>query len=168
LPVLSSGQSHLPKPEMVDRMRFISGKEDALMALGGKAGQVFTEINVTPLTDVFLVLLVIMVLIAPLVNQSVLKVEVPGGHLLTAQSTGPQITCDVSASGETKVNGLTVPSDTASIVKAIRAIQGKSGGQDLPLVLTSDAGALHKNVVRVMDAAAGCNIKRLVVSQPRS
>ena len=47
------------------------------MAIGGRAGEVFTEINVTPLTDVFLVLLVIMILIAPLVNTTVLKVEPP-------------------------------------------------------------------------------------------
>ena len=32
------------------------------MAIGGRAGESFTEINVTPLTDVFLVLLVIMIL----------------------------------------------------------------------------------------------------------
>lgn len=138
------------------------------MALGGKAGEVFSEINVTPLTDVFLVLLVIMVLIAPLVNQSVLKVEAPGTCLTGSQVDGPKITCDVSASGETKVNGKAVPSDTASIMKAIRAIQGQAGDQELPLVLTSDAEALHKHVVKVMDAAAGCNVKKLLISPPRS
>ncbi len=35
----------------------------------GAAGENFEEINVTPLTDVFLVLLVIMILIAPLIDK---------------------------------------------------------------------------------------------------
>ena len=66
------------------------------MAMGGKAGEVFTEINVTPLTDVFLVLLVIMILIAPLVYQAVLKVDPP----LQGQSPPPipdpnEVKCNV-------------------------------------------------------------------------
>jgi len=46
------------------------------MGAGGGGGT-FTEINVTPLTDVFLVLLVIMILIAPLIDKSDLKIKPP-------------------------------------------------------------------------------------------
>ena len=69
------------------------------MAMGGKAGEVFTEINVTPLTDVFLVLLVIMILIAPLVNQTVLKVEPPSTNSTQTKQTdkGPTLNVEVTA-----------------------------------------------------------------------
>lgn len=139
------------------------------MAMGGKAGEVFTEINVTPLTDVFLVLLVIMILIAPLVNQAVLKVDPPSSGPKTNQpdDKDTKINADVLKTGEIKINGKTVPADTMSVMTAIKGIQTTAGKQDLPLILSSDEDALQKYVVAVMDAAAGCNIKKMSIMPPR-
>ena len=48
------------------------------MALsGGGSGEDFSEINITPLTDVFLILFLIMIVIAPLINQTALKLDPP-------------------------------------------------------------------------------------------
>ncbi|MBS1992993.1 MAG: biopolymer transporter ExbD [Cyanobacteria bacterium SZAS LIN-3] len=142
------------------------------MAMGGKAGEVFTEINVTPLTDVFLVLLVIMILIAPLVNQAVLKVDPPavGGNPPPKQDPNDaKITVDVSKEGQIKIDGNIInPPDTANCMKAIQAAQTKAGKQDIPLILNSDEDALQKYVVAVMDASAGCNIKKLSILPPRA
>jgi len=137
------------------------------MAMGGKAGEQFTEINVTPLTDVFLVLLVIMILVAPLVNISVLKVDPPQQSSAKPNpepEKGPKIDVDVSADGIVKVNNMPVsPVDTPTIQKVIQDEQTKAGTQDIPLNLSSDADALQKHVVAVMDAAAGAGIKRMRV-----
>jgi biopolymer transport protein ExbD len=136
------------------------------MAIGGRAGEAFTEINVTPLTDVFLVLLVIMILIAPLVNQSVLKVVPPssGAANKTPPDKGPKIDVEVQASGVVKVNQQTLNQpDTAAIVNAIKTEQQKAGKEDLPLNLSAEGDSLQKYSVHVMDAAAGCNIKQLHV-----
>lgn len=139
------------------------------MAMGGKAGEVFTEINVTPLTDVFLVLLVIMILIAPLVNQAVLKVDPPGQSKENKEPPKKEATinCDVLKTGEIKINGKTVQADTGSVMAAIQAIQTQEGKKDLPLVLNSDEDALQKYVVAVMDGAAGCNIRKMAIMPPR-
>lgn len=136
------------------------------MAIGGRAGETFTEINVTPLTDVFLVLLVIMILIAPLVNQSVLKVVPPssGAASKSPPDKGPKIDVEVQASGVVKVNQQTLTQpDTAAIANAIKAEQQKAGKEDLPLNLSAEGDSLQKYNVAVMDAAAGCNIKQLHV-----
>ncbi len=137
------------------------------MAIGGKAGEVFTDINVTPLTDVFLVLLVIMMLIAPQINQTVLKVIPPSA------SQSPQkpqkddkekINVFVTSTGEIKVNDKPVATaDTQGVMAAIKEVQKQFGKDDLPLFLGADSNALEKYVVAVMDAAAGCDIKRLQV-----
>lgn len=136
------------------------------MAIGGRAGESFTEINVTPLTDVFLVLLVIMILIAPLVNQTVLKVDPPSSGPANPKppDKGPKIDVEVLTNGVVKVNGqsLTQP-DTASIARAIQAEQTKAGKQDLPLNLSAEGDSLQKYNVAVMDAAAGCGIKQMHV-----
>ena len=39
--------------------------------------QTFNEINITPLTDIFLVLLIIMMVIAPILDQQGLSLAVP-------------------------------------------------------------------------------------------
>lgn len=135
------------------------------MAMGGKAGELFTDINITPLTDVFLVLLVIMILIAPLVNQTVLKVEPPTpGANKPQEDKGPKIDVQVTSQGIIRVNGRPVnPPDTYGVANAIQAEQNKAGNKDLPLNLTSEGNALQRYVVAVMDAAAGCGIKQLRV-----
>lgn len=136
------------------------------MAIGGRAGETFTDINVTPLTDVFLVLLVIMILIAPLVNTTVLKVEPPtrGGTPPKEQPKGPKIDVTVTAAGQIMLNGAAVnPPDTAGVANQIKIEQQKAGQTDIPLNLQSEGDALQKYVVAVMDAAAGCGIKQLRV-----
>jgi|SRR5579883_2155199 len=136
------------------------------MAMGGRTGESFTEINVTPLTDVFLVLLVIMILVAPLVNQTVLKVDPPGPASHTPQKDVEKNKIDVQvlSSGQVKVNGQVInPPDTMNIQQAIHNEQLKAGSEDLPLNLASEPDAMQKYVVAVMDAAAGAGIKRMRV-----
>lgn len=137
------------------------------MAIGGRAGETFTEINVTPLTDVFLVLLVIMILIAPLVNSTVLKVDPPAAsstQQAKKEDDKNKIDVFVSSAGVVKINGNPVsPPDSFTIQQAIHNEQQKAGSDDLPLNLSSDADAMQKYVVAVMDAAAGAGIKRMRV-----
>jgi biopolymer transport protein ExbD/biopolymer transport protein TolR len=137
------------------------------MAMGGKAGEVFTEINVTPLTDVFLVLLVIMILVAPLINQTVLKVDPPQAASNQKNQDTPEknkIDVEVLGTGVIKVNGMPInPPDSLAIQQAIHNEQLKAGTDDLPLNLSSEPDAIEKNVVAVMDAAAGAGIKRMRV-----
>jgi biopolymer transport protein ExbD/biopolymer transport protein TolR len=137
------------------------------MAMGGRTGEVFCEINVTPLTDVFLVLLVIMILVAPLVNQTVLKVDPPQQNSSSKPQPpekGPKLDVLVTKEGRVLVNNMPVnPPDSQTIQSFIRQEQTKANTEDLPLNLSSDADALQKYVVAVMDAAAGAGIKRVRV-----
>jgi biopolymer transport protein ExbD len=134
------------------------------MAIGGRAGEVFTEINVTPLTDVFLVLLVIMILIAPLVNQTVLKVEAAGGVPTPQADNAPKLDAHVSAQGQITINNVPInPPDTNGVTTYIRKLQAQSKVVDIPLHLQSDDNAQQKYVVAVMDGAAGCGITHLQV-----
>jgi biopolymer transport protein ExbD/biopolymer transport protein TolR len=141
------------------------------MAIGGKTGDIFTEINVTPLTDVFLVLLVIMILVAPLVNQTVLKVDPPAASANPNQKPPDEknkIDVEVYGNGMIKINGAVVPPSrpedlSMNIQQMIAAEQQKAGNPDIPLNLASEPDSVEKNVVAVMDAAAGAGIKQMRV-----
>ncbi|MBI1859105.1 MAG: biopolymer transporter ExbD [Candidatus Melainabacteria bacterium] len=142
------------------------------MAFGGSSGsggrQTFSEINITPLTDVFLVLLIIMILIAPLINQSALKVEPPVAEHGKAESDNKAITVDVSKEGVIAVNNKKV-SDESTPVNQIQglvrdALNGefeKLGDKEVPVAVRADADSRQKYVISVLDAAAGIGVKKL-------
>ena len=69
----------------------------------------FNEINITPLTDIFLVLLIIMMVVAPLLDQQGISLSVPENVEAEKIEKEPLIlTVYVSAAGPGKVTGLTI------------------------------------------------------------
>jgi biopolymer transport protein ExbD len=131
------------------------------MAIGGSKGQFFSQINITPLTDVFLVLMVMMMLLAPITNVTGFTVF-PPSPAVSRNYHGPRIKVEVAESGQIMINGNTLASpDTAQITAAIEVEQKKVGKKDIPLILICSPDATQKYVVAVMDAAAEAGIKEL-------
>lgn len=141
------------------------------MAFGSSSGggrHTFSEINITPLTDVFLVLLIIMILIAPLINQSSLKVEPPVAEHGKAEQENKVVTVEVSKDGIIAVNGAKVSDEKTPIQQvqglvkdAIKKEFEKFGTDDVPVALRADSESRQKYVVSVLDAAAGVGVKKL-------
>lgn len=140
------------------------------MAFSGGSGgrQNFTEINITPLTDVFLVLLIIMILIAPLINQSSLKVEPPVAQHGKAEQQNKTITIEVGKEGTIALNGQTISDNRTSIdkieglvEKAIKKEFERLGAKDIPVAIKADQDSKQKYVVAVLDAASGAGVKKL-------
>lgn len=126
----------------------------------------FNQINVAPLTDVFLVLLVIMMLIIPLSEQASLKVSAPD----TGRGGKPDaatITANVYQNGQIKLNGtLVTPADSKSIQTAIEREQKRIGKKDIVLQISSEELATQQDVVSVMDAAVGAGVQQVAVVEP--
>lgn len=132
---------------------------------GSDAGQ-FEEINVTPLTDVFLVLLVIMILIAPIIDKSDLKIKPPDTRNAKKDEDSKAMTIDIDKEGKIAINGKELPigTGTQQIVDVIKAFQTKTGKEDVPVTVNADGEAKQRDVVAIMTAAASCNIKRMRVA----
>ena len=135
---------------------------------GSGGRQNFTEINITPLTDVFLVLLIIMILIAPLINQSSLKIEPPVAQHGKAEQEHKKIIVEVSKEGIIEVNGSRIsdektPIDTIQglVSDAIKKEFDKLGSKNIPVAVRADQESRQKYVVAVLDAAAGAGVKKL-------
>jgi biopolymer transport protein ExbD/biopolymer transport protein TolR len=82
-----------------------------------KRKQVFSDINITPLTDIFLVLLTIMIIVAPFVRQMRPDINLP--EISSGAEVGKdEITIDVTPDGKYFVNGAEVsPDDLTRILQ---------------------------------------------------
>ena len=135
------------------------------MSIGAVAGQEFSEINVTPLTDVFLVLLVIMILIAPLIDKSELHIKPPDTHNAKKPDESKGISIDIDKKGAIAINGRQIPNaDASAIQQAITDFRKRIGNKDISCTLNADGDAKERDVVNVMTGAAAAGIKRMRVS----
>lgn len=123
--------------------------------MAGNTKNNFTEINITPLTDIFLVLLIIMMVIAPLLDQQGLNLAVPQlGAPEDKNKEHKFITVDVDSAGKILVDGTEV-SQQSLLDKIKEVFKVKKDG----LVIQAEPDAQHQYIVIVMDAArtAGIN-----------
>jgi len=138
----------------------------------GGSGQTFDEINVTPLTDVFLVLLVIMILIAPIIDKSDLKIKPPETRNAKKDDDSRGIMIDVDKEGRISINSKAVPTGAspedlqARIAEMIKRLN--KSAENVPVTVNADGDAKQRDVVAIMSAAAACGIKRMRVATLQS
>ena len=107
----------------------------------------FNEINITPLTDIFLVLLIIMMVIAPMLDQQGLSLSVPSGQEKIETSKDNKIlTVDVSESGQYSVDANII--EEKDLTKLLRE---KSKDKEAGLLIRANENATHGAVVKLMD-----------------
>jgi len=110
--------------------------------------RVFSEINITPLTDVMLVLLVIFMVTTPLIMVESFKIKLPKAVTADAEP-GKGAVIAISESGLVSLNGKTVASDKlyGALVEEFRK------GAERTVVIKADGATRHSVVVDVLDTA---------------
>ena len=104
------------------------------------------EINVTPLVDVVLVLLVIFMVVAPLLKQE-MPVELPLAENSRQTQDLSQLTLTILANGSLLLNGTGIPREgLAAQLAAVYAARA-----DKTIFLEADRTLLYDHVVEVMD-----------------
>lgn len=121
----------------------------------------FNEINITPLTDIFLVLLIIMMVIAPLLDQQGLNLTVPENVAEEqVQKDTKILTVDVSADNRYFINGEEISADSLESTLKAQAKDYPDG-----LMIQTDGNSTHGAVVKVMDSARNSGITSISVSE---
>jgi biopolymer transport protein TolR len=132
---------------------------------GLEADALKSEINVTPLVDVMLVLLVIFMVVAPLLRRD-LPVELPfAEHVKTAPTTD-QVTLSAAADGSLALNGN--PVTEGALGETLRAFYARRA--DRTIFLAADRALPYSRVVDLLDAcrAAGVDHVGVLTGQRQS
>ncbi len=117
------------------------------MDLGGKGG-VKSDINVTPLVDVMLVLLIIMMIVAPLLQKGV-DVKLPTAtNPVPKPETQDQTVVAVTADGRLHLNSREVPEQDL----AQRVTETLESKKEKIVLIKADEDAQYGRVMAAMDA----------------
>ena len=142
-----------------------SGPQGGDDELEGGGGGIFAEINITPLTDIFLVLLIIfMVTTTAIAEQGGqnggLKVSLPKAGKSVPAAEVHDLAIAVLEDGRTVVGGKVVDED--QLTEILRKAQGDN--PDTLVLVQADQGVMHGKVVAVMDLARRQGLARLAIA----
>ena len=121
----------------------------------------FNEINITPLTDIFLVLLIIMMVIAPLLDQQGLNLAVPNNvEVEDIKQENKLISVTVSDEDRYYIDDMEI--DETNIEDTI-----KEKMKDFPegLLILAQPEASHGAVVKLMDKAKNAGVVNISLSE---
>jgi biopolymer transport protein TolR len=134
-------------------------------SLGGGRGTSTTtlaEINVTPLVDVMMVLLIIFMVSAPLMQQGV-QVDLPKANAGSLNEVPEQLVLVVTGSRQIQINGNTVAPGT--LFKKLQAIQ--AARPDVQVFIQADQTVPYGFIAQVMAEVKQAKIQRVgLVTQP--
>jgi biopolymer transport protein ExbD len=146
------------------------------MALGKVPGSeddsgdgVFSEINITPLTDIFLVLLIIFMVTSSVIvkqnssgaggAQAGLKVNLPKGGASDVTPSQSDLSVAILADGRLVLAGNVVSAE--EMKKAF--VDAKDKSAETLVVVQADEGVPHGKVVEVMEAAKSAGLAQLAI-----
>lgn len=129
------------------------------MAIKSGKNALFTEINITPLTDIFLVLLIIMMVVAPTFqdnDSSIIMPEINSGLAIEQKNA----TISVNKDGVLYLNGTVLRKE--NLVQAL--IDLKPELEEPEVVVKADASVKSSEIMNIMNAAQEAEFKKLIVA----
>jgi biopolymer transport protein ExbD len=135
------------------------------MALGSLKSRarspIMSEINITPLTDIFLVLLIIFMVTSAAMVESGAKITLPEVDSTSAQPK--EVTITVTPTHEIFVNSSPTPIDELEGV--LRGLV--SARPDIPVVLEGDREVLFGDAVKILSLAQKAGATQVAIAADR-
>lgn len=125
----------------------------------GDGDQIVAEINVTPLTDIFLVLLIIFMVTSSVIVEEGKNIDLPDASV--AEDTTPKgVTVSLSAEGEILIND--VVAEDGTVLRLLEIAIEKA--EDKIVILRGDASVALGRAVNILDLAQQAGAKGIAIS----
>ncbi len=121
---------------------------------------IMSEINVTPMVDVMLVLLIIFMVSAPLLTVGV-PIDLPQSQAKSLDQDKQPLTVSVNLQGEVFLQDSKIPVD--ELVPKLKAITESRGGLDERIYVRGDRKVDYGTVMRVMGRLSSAGFRRVAL-----
>jgi biopolymer transport protein ExbD len=119
------------------------------------------EINLIPLIDVLLVVLIFLAVSTSYSRFAQLQIELPTADPASTAARPREITVGITADGRFAIGRTVIPvSDSGALTDLLRSAAGEKAGE-VTVVINADAQAAHQSVITVMEAARNAGLSRL-------
>jgi biopolymer transport protein TolR len=136
-------------------------------AAGGASGKrrhrrkpIMSEINVTPMVDVMLVLLIIFMVSAPLLTVGV-PLDLPQTQAKGLEQDKEPLTISVSTDGKVFLQNSEIPVE--ELVPKLKAVTEARGGMDERIFVRGDRRVDYGTVMRVMGRISAAGFRRVAL-----
>ena len=130
----------------------------AFKTSGSRKNAVLSDINITPMVDVMLVLLVIFIMAAPLMTQSV-KVKTANSKAASSQAKTPPVVLAVNAPGQYYV-GTTLVKE-ADLLPPLKALAEKDA--QTTILIRADKNIPYAKVAQLLLASQGAGLEKVSI-----
>ncbi len=117
------------------------------------------EINLIPMIDVLLVILIFLMITTTYSKFAGLEINLPTADAQTQQDKPNEIDVVVTANGNVLINKAPVTGNVEAIGIALR--RAAEGAQETVVIINADAKAAHQNVIDVMQAARNAGLSHI-------
>lgn len=136
------------------------------MEVGGKKGGAIAEINVTPMADVIIVLLIIFMVITPMLQKGV-DVKLPvAGNTEDRKEENTKVTVAVKLDLSTYLNGVLLSDPSQLLPQIEERLQDVPEGERL-IYLKGDQELEYGEIMKVMDLCREAGVEEIaLIAEP--
>ena len=125
------------------------------------------EINLIPLIDVLLVILIFLMVTTTYSRYSELQINLPTAEANKPEERPNQVNVAVDGQGNYHINKTSVPfGNTDGFARELKRAAGST--TDPIIVINADAGATHQSVIHIMEAARIAGYSRITFTTQAS
>jgi biopolymer transport protein TolR len=136
------------------------------MAVGGKRGGPMADINVTPMADIMIVLLIIFMVITPMLQKGV-DVKLPvAGNTKERKDEPKSIIVAVRKDGATYLSGAKLDNQAELMPQIKERLQDLPEGSRI-IYLKADEGLPYSEVMKVMDLCREAGVEEVALIAER-
>jgi len=127
----------------------------------GSSHTMITKINVVPIIDVSLVLVIILLVTAPLLSVADLPVDLPQARTREAEDER-NVSITLGTTGRIAVDDVIIAED--ALMPMLRGKLAEPGNEDVLVVVRADSGAPYAAVQRILSEAKAAGASRLAIA----